>query len=97
MASSCWRCPRRHRAVGLDDRAGPLWRGDGVWKVEGGGGDGDDGKRGGGCYAEVGGWMGEDAGVVRIALLDLIYLVHISYYTLKAHRINLQVSPMSSS
>jgi hypothetical protein len=36
------------------------------------------GRGGGGCCAEVDGWIGEDVGVVRIALLDLIYLVHIS-------------------
>jgi hypothetical protein len=65
--------------------------------AEGGGGDGGGRERGGDCYAEVGGWVGEDARVMRIALLHLIYLVHISYYTLKTHRIRLPVSPVSSS
>jgi hypothetical protein len=49
---------------------------------------------GGGSCAKV---VGEDVRVVRIVLLDLIYLAHISYYILKAYRINLQVSPASSS
>jgi hypothetical protein len=94
MASACWRCPRWHRVAGLDDRVGPLRRGDGVDKVaaviE------ITGSGGGGSCAKVVGWVGEDVRVVRIVLLDLIDLVHISYYMLKAYRINLQVSPASS-
>jgi hypothetical protein len=94
MASSCWRCPRWHRVAGLDDRAGLPWRVYGVEKVaavmemtESGGG---------GSCAEVGGWVGEDVRVMRIALPVSVYLVHISYYSSKTYRLNLQVSTASS-